>query len=439
MLVPLVFGERWTPAVVPTQLLALGGCARSSVRHRADRPGGRRPGAMLRFGAVALPVLVVALYVGATGRPDRACIGYVVFQTLNLLGTQVLLSVGSWASRSGARRRRRPRARRGVVLVGVAGGSRLALEALAAPAALALMLSMAVGGIAYLATLRLLFQDTWATSSRSWTASRVSRGCSGARARAGARAVALIAAHPARHVFRRTGPASGQRRHDRCTIASASASSRLRRRARLRPAALLRGPGQHRPAGARSSVRARGAVPARRRRSSSSTTARRTARPFRRRLGATVIVHERRRGRAGPARPVSRGHPALDRAAGLRRRAAARPLSRLWAGGERTSSVVLGRADRQGRTTPAARHARGTEVIRSPAELLFRTNRSRRGAAAPDVVSRGRSAPCRRRRAWTFPARPRARDGARVPGERLPLRRARREISLDSATNHASC
>jgi O-antigen/teichoic acid export membrane protein len=163
-LVPFVFGPEWSAASQPVQLLALGGAATVLI----DAAGtvlmaSGRPRALLAFGAghfvtYGIAVLIAAPY-GISAVAVAAAIvhsGFVVISyALMRKGTSKNFLLRLWDDVS-------PATVSSIGMAAVTVPASLALTAAGLPAFVWLAAVGAVGGVAYLAILRLCFANVWA-------------------------------------------------------------------------------------------------------------------------------------------------------------------------------------------------------------------------------------------------------------------------------------
>jgi PST family polysaccharide transporter len=158
-LVPWLFGSRWRPAVLPAQILAIGGMAvaLSSGTGSVILAAGR-PWLMAAFNGGVLAVLTIVVLVAAPHGVTAVAIGVAGVRVAALLGAyrfllQPVVDIP-------ARRLWRdvlPAAVSIVALVAVALPLARLTDAGALAAPLSVFLSAAAGGLAYLAALRVLF------------------------------------------------------------------------------------------------------------------------------------------------------------------------------------------------------------------------------------------------------------------------------------------
>lgn len=165
-IIPWVFGPVWSPAIVPTQILALGGAVTivtESVGPALMAEGRAR--SLLGFGwahflAYAGGVLFATRY-GLTGVAIAAAVVHTAFlflaYVLMLRGTDESLFRRLWRDAG-------PATVSCLSFAAVAVPTSMALTAAGAPAAVLLVAVAATGGPAYLITLRVLFPEVWRTA-----------------------------------------------------------------------------------------------------------------------------------------------------------------------------------------------------------------------------------------------------------------------------------
>lgn len=163
VLVPWLFGARWEPAVLPTQILALGGATmlvNDTVGSALMAEGRAR--ALLGFGVAQMVVYVAAiLLVAHRGLAAISIAASVVHLLFLVVAYQVLLRDTMWNALRALGGDLAPALCGCVGLVALAGPMEWLLAgADAAPVAHVVLVS-AVGAIGYLAVLRLWFKDTY--------------------------------------------------------------------------------------------------------------------------------------------------------------------------------------------------------------------------------------------------------------------------------------
>jgi O-antigen/teichoic acid export membrane protein len=163
VLVPWAFGAQWEPAVLPTQILTLGGAAVlvTDAAGSALMASGRSR-ALLGYGVAHFAVYAGAVVIVASRGLAAVAIAAAVVHTVFLLiayrvllrGTVASAARELWADLA-------PALVACVALIAVAGPGEWALRLLEAPAPIHLACIGAVGGVAYLAALRAWFPATF--------------------------------------------------------------------------------------------------------------------------------------------------------------------------------------------------------------------------------------------------------------------------------------
>ena len=162
-LVPWLFGERWEPAVVPTQILAVGGifAALSTGTGPVVLAAGK-PKPLLYWNVGKLTTIALVVFLTAPAGITAVAIGVAAYRALECFASYELLLrrlVGIplrqlWAD-----------AAAGVIsslpLLGAAFAAAELASAADLPTLLELALIVAAGGVAYLVTLRLAFRAAW--------------------------------------------------------------------------------------------------------------------------------------------------------------------------------------------------------------------------------------------------------------------------------------
>lgn len=163
VVVPWLFGPAWEPAVVPAQILALGGAATLVI----DAVGpalmaAGRTKAMLGYGVGHFTVYAGSVYVVAPhGLPAVAVAASVVHTIFLVIAYQVLLSGRDQNPLRVLWNDIAPATIACLALAGVAGATEWALANLGAAALVHLTLVGAAGGVAYLVTLRACSPAAW--------------------------------------------------------------------------------------------------------------------------------------------------------------------------------------------------------------------------------------------------------------------------------------
>jgi lipopolysaccharide exporter len=160
---PWLLGPDWAPAVVPTQILALGGAATLVI----DTTGvalaaAGRSRAMLGFGIAHFAVYAVVVWFIASFGLSAVAIGAAVVHTVFLFVSYPLMLSGT--SERPIRHLLTDVAPATIASVGLAAAAvpvSLALAAAHVPVIVNLALVSLVGGVAYLLTLRIAFPHRW--------------------------------------------------------------------------------------------------------------------------------------------------------------------------------------------------------------------------------------------------------------------------------------
>jgi PST family polysaccharide transporter/lipopolysaccharide exporter len=163
-LVPLVFGHRWTPTVVPSQILAFAGMTFALGTGTAALVlAAGRPRALLYNSVVSVVLYAAVVVAFARFGLTVLCISIVALNTLGYLGTYYVLMhriVGIpmrqlWSEIAPATISMLP-------LFAVSIPMFSALSSIGAPAPVKIAVTAAAGGLAYLGALRFAFPDAWA-------------------------------------------------------------------------------------------------------------------------------------------------------------------------------------------------------------------------------------------------------------------------------------
>jgi PST family polysaccharide transporter len=163
VLIPWLFGSRWEPAVLPTQILAGAGMLTailSGLGPVVIAIG--RPRALLAYDVLSAVVYAAAVYVAAPHGLTAVCITVVVVYAAQFACAQVLLLqrlVGIPVRE--LRYDAGPGTVSSAVLVAVMLGSVEAASGLGLPDPAILVVAGSLGAVAYLLTLRRLFTDAW--------------------------------------------------------------------------------------------------------------------------------------------------------------------------------------------------------------------------------------------------------------------------------------
>jgi PST family polysaccharide transporter len=168
VLVPWLFGSEWSAAVHPTQVLALGGASSLVIDAvGAVLMASRRPRALLVYGWAHFVVYIGGVVLISPLGLDAVAITAAVVHTIFLVAAYQLITPGrivpavrSLLTDTG------PALGSAAVLAAAAVPMSLALRAAHVPAFPQLVAVSAVGGVAYLLALRILFPATWATIAR---------------------------------------------------------------------------------------------------------------------------------------------------------------------------------------------------------------------------------------------------------------------------------
>ena len=186
VVVPWLFGPAWEPAVVPTQILAVGGASTlviDTVGSALQAAGRAR--SMLGYGIAHFVVYAGAVFIVSSRGVAAVAIAAAVVHTVFLVVAYQILLRGHehsalrflWDDVSAA-------LISCAVLVAIAGPIAWALRDLGAPVLVQLVLVGAAGGASYLAALRTLFRGAWddlASAMRRIVPDRVRSGWTGRR------------------------------------------------------------------------------------------------------------------------------------------------------------------------------------------------------------------------------------------------------------------
>ena len=166
-LVPWLYGERWEPAVVPTQILAVGGifAALATGTGPVVLAAGK-PKPLFFWNVAKLTTITLVVLLTAPEGITAVAIGVTSYRALECFASYELLLhrlVGIplrslWTDASAGVLSSLP-------LLGAAFAASELGSALGAPTFVQLLLIVAAGGLAYLATLRLAFREAWADLS----------------------------------------------------------------------------------------------------------------------------------------------------------------------------------------------------------------------------------------------------------------------------------
>jgi len=167
-LVPWMFGSRWTGAVGPTQILALGGAATLMIDAvGATLMASGRARAMMTFGWVHFILYGTAVFlVAPLGLNAVATAAAVVHGAMLLWAYKLMLNEGGLKPFRQLWRDIAPATLCSVALAAAALPTSLALHAAHVPAFPQLALITLVGGTAYLITLRAFSPESWRTLSK---------------------------------------------------------------------------------------------------------------------------------------------------------------------------------------------------------------------------------------------------------------------------------
>jgi lipopolysaccharide exporter len=163
VLVPWLLGAAWVPAVMPTQILAIGGASTLVI----DTTGvvfmaSGRSRAMLMFGVAHFAVYgVVVWFVAPYGINQVAIVATVVHTAFVFVSYALMMRGSLSAALRQVRTDVAPAALSSVALAAVAVPSSIGLSAAHTPAFIQLALVTGAGLVAFLATLRLAFRPTW--------------------------------------------------------------------------------------------------------------------------------------------------------------------------------------------------------------------------------------------------------------------------------------
>jgi PST family polysaccharide transporter len=161
--VPWIFGPAWEPAVVPTQILAVGGAATLVIDAAGAALMARgRTRALLGYGVAHFAVYAAVVFVVSPLGLPAVAVGASVVHTAFLVVAYVLMLSGTperplrrlWADVS-------PASCSSVALAAVAVPVALALSAAGTPTFVLLAAVSVAGAAAYLLALRVVFAATW--------------------------------------------------------------------------------------------------------------------------------------------------------------------------------------------------------------------------------------------------------------------------------------
>jgi PST family polysaccharide transporter len=162
-LIPWLYGAPWRDAVVPAQILAIGAFTAPVLAGLgALILAVGRPNALVAANWLSAATYAGVVFICAQYSLIAVCVGVVAHAIVKLivvhhflLGRLVGIRMRQIATDSA------PAMVSGLVLLGIAVMTVHGLGALSAPTAVTLGLATVFGGIAYLATLRLVFHDAW--------------------------------------------------------------------------------------------------------------------------------------------------------------------------------------------------------------------------------------------------------------------------------------
>jgi PST family polysaccharide transporter len=163
VLIPFLYGDRWEPAVVPTQILSVAGLV--AVVGTGGGPllmAAGKPRSLLGLNLTAMSLLALVVYFAAPHGIVAVCVGVVVYQLAFLAGLQVMLHrligipLGALVPEVG------PALVGSLVLFAVAAGLTELLSTEGAPAVALLPTVGVAAAITYLAVLRAAFPAAWA-------------------------------------------------------------------------------------------------------------------------------------------------------------------------------------------------------------------------------------------------------------------------------------
>jgi O-antigen/teichoic acid export membrane protein len=163
-LIPWVFGERWEPAVLPAQILAVAGMAR--MINNGTPPlmlAAGRPRALLVFNIYRVAALAGAVFLAVPLGLTAVCVAVAIYQVVTLVGSyrlmlgrlvgvtlrQLALDLGPAIAASG-------------ILIAVAFPLAHALSTGGVPRPLTVLLACALGTPIYLLALRVISPAAWA-------------------------------------------------------------------------------------------------------------------------------------------------------------------------------------------------------------------------------------------------------------------------------------
>lgn len=164
LVIPLVYGEEWTPAVVPAQILAVAGLSLALLTGtEAMTLAAGKPRLLLRFNLAFLAAVALAAAIGSSSGLTAVCVAISLVHVGALVAGQHFLvrrtlgteSLQLWAALS-------PAVAPTVALLAAAGACRVAAQAAELADAIVLGLILVTGVLAYTVALRALHPSTWA-------------------------------------------------------------------------------------------------------------------------------------------------------------------------------------------------------------------------------------------------------------------------------------
>jgi O-antigen/teichoic acid export membrane protein len=162
-LIPLLYGHRWEAAVLPTQILAIGGIA--AVVNTGVGPllvAAGHPKRLLATNVVLLVALLAALLVTMPLGLVAVCIGVAVAQLVGFAYVHwLVLPRAIGLSPRGLVQEVGPAIASSVVLAVAGEAAAIGLRGLEAPSWIVLLATVAVAGTAYALTLRGVFRAAW--------------------------------------------------------------------------------------------------------------------------------------------------------------------------------------------------------------------------------------------------------------------------------------
>lgn len=162
VLIPFLYGDRWEPAVVPTQVLSLAGLV--AVVGTGGGPllmAAGKPLWLLNVNLVAMGFLALVVYLAAPLGVVAVCVGVVVYQLALLAALQVLLHRLIGVPLTAVIPEVGPALVSSLVLVAVAAGLTKLLSSAGVPS-VALLLTVGTAGLTtYLTVLRVGFPGAW--------------------------------------------------------------------------------------------------------------------------------------------------------------------------------------------------------------------------------------------------------------------------------------